>query len=115
MTVGGMSDTIHIDQEVLVAAVRVLSTDFDAEDGVDVSAVSRGFLVALVAELTDAIDGDESEAAMEVDAIRMAMAGKKGCPVCFGNQVIWNPTDEDEHRETTCPRCGGRGVIGRGE
>ena len=111
-----MTDTILVEQDTLVAAVRALNTDFDAEAGLDIAAVSRGFLVALVAELTDAVDGDESEAAMEViDAIRMAMAGLKGCPECFGNQMVWNPTEEEEDRETACPRCDGRGVIGRGE
>ena len=115
--------TVAVDQVVLVAAVKALWSDFDAEDGVDVTAVSATFLDALFADLMEVWDGgcDHSvgickcDLALILGEVSMARNGLKTCPFCQGNQLVWNPTEEDEDREVTCPRCGGRGYVGRGE
>lgn len=114
---------MKVDQDALVRGVKWFTNAFDQEDGVDVSEVSATFLDALIADLKEVWDGgcDHSVGICKCDladilqTLTAAREGLAPCRICQTEGVVWNPTDEDDQRETTCPRCGGRGWIGRGE
>ncbi len=47
-----------------------------------------------------------------VAALKLAQIGKRYCPGCLGDGVLWEADESDEEpRPPTCDQCGGSGVV----
>jgi len=114
---------VKVDQGLLMEAMTVLALD-ERDDHTDEQLIELSVttLDSLIADMGEVVEGCDHSVGIcmcreiaVLEGIRLARDGKKVCPSCQGEGLVYDPRSDDDDREAFCPMCGSNGTIERGE
>lgn len=113
-----MSDMLEV-PDIVLGAMGECFTSYSKQGGpaAPTTDLPAELVDALIAYFEDGMGCDHSvgictctEAGL-VAALKLSKEGKRYCPTCFGDGVVWQFDDAGDLNPPTCETCDGVGIV----